>query len=49
MPVEPGRAEKMELMPESTGSLFFSALSTPAESTLGAALIEFAILLYSLD
>jgi hypothetical protein len=44
MPVEPGRAEKIELMPERTGSLFWRAERTPAASTDGAAEMELAMI-----
>jgi hypothetical protein len=44
MPVEPGRAEKTDEMPERTGSLFWREERTPADSTDGAAEIALAMM-----
>jgi hypothetical protein len=44
MPVEPGRAEKTDEIPERTGSLFWRAERTPADSTDGAAEMELAMM-----
>tara|TARA_R110000868_G_scaffold285558_1_gene546034 strand:- start:81 stop:230 length:150 start_codon:yes stop_codon:yes gene_type:complete len=44
MPEEPGRAEKTDEMPESTGSLFWREERTPAASTDGAAEMELAMM-----
>jgi hypothetical protein len=44
MPVEPGRAEKTDEIPERTGSLFWREERTPADRTDGAAARELAMI-----